>query len=107
MTDADSGKDQDLAEQSKLLLAYYTTQVPAHATYIVTGMFAFFTTFIAVVLSILQLSQSLSPIGMVSIYFILGFFSILTLGFSAYSLGRLLYYNESISVLKCDSRASQ
>ena len=83
---------EEITESSKTLLSYYTSQIPAHASYIVTSMIGFFTTLIGVVFVIS------SPINWTRLGIIFGFavFSILTLG---YFFGRLAYYNELIALL--------
>ncbi|MCL5068048.1 MAG: hypothetical protein M1368_06825 [Thaumarchaeota archaeon] len=82
-----------MEEQSKLLLSYYINQVPAHATYIVTGLFAILSTIVVIMLSVS--SRPLSS-GLETVFVLFGLFAF---GISLYSYGRLLYYNESIYIL--------
>ena len=80
--------EDELTRQANVLLSYYITQVPAHATYIVTGLFGIFATIIGVSVSTLAYTSYIA----VSILLISAIFVF-------YQFGRLQYYNASIAIL--------
>lgn len=84
-----SGTDDIYTDRARLLLPYFTNQVPAHATYIVTTSFGIFAPLIGAFVNLNR------PYVLGLVVVVIG----LSIFFLFYFYGRLLYYNESISVL--------
>ena len=91
----------EISENAKILMAEYTSQIPAHSTYIISGILGLIASIIAVIFAIpnyLGHSSIEVRIG----YFSLAIVSVLII-FGLYGLksyGRLLYYTLQITILK-------